>query len=244
MWLKKPVNIAVTVGAAILLVVVIVLLVWGITRHTEGGLLKVCWHNGIAVYTPEETETIEDINADHVTCDRTQELVWPQKQIPIDLAPLSAERKRLDADTPEVRALTQAAIDFNRQVGFEMYRVGAGFDVTDASVHFGGALQAGKIETPPGYVSHVRVGRHGPVRGYLYLRSDVGADTRILHLVLLHELGHLAGLRHDDFTLSIMYPIVRSDWFAPALSHAHVTDYDRKLLRQHYYRESKAVDYP
>lgn len=236
-WFRKPVNIAITIGAAVLTLVALGLIVWGVTTHTEGGLLKVCWHNSIAQYLPEETEIIEEIDQEHVKCDRTQELVWPKTQIPITFAPLSAEGKRLTEDSPEVRALEHATADFNRQVGFQLFGVGSGLDATHASARFGRAFETGPVIIPPGAVTHVRLGRNGPLRGYLDVRSDVVSDVRLLHVVLLHELGHMAGLRHDDFTLSIMYPVIQDDWQLSTMSQAHVTDADRARLRKLYHPE-------
>ena len=78
-WFKKPVNIGITVGAAVLAAVVIFLIVWGVTHHTEGEMLQVCWVNGEARYT-------DDTEGAHGACDRPEELEWPEKQIPISFA--------------------------------------------------------------------------------------------------------------------------------------------------------------
>jgi hypothetical protein len=220
-WFKRPINIGITVGAAILLVAAIVLIIWGVTHHEEGGILEVCWVDGEARY-------VEGSERDHGACEGAQELVWPQEQIPLTIAALSAEGQPLGEDAPEALALNQAVSDFNSQVGFELFRVGTGLQSTDAEAHFGGAIQSGSSGPAPGYVTHRRMGGTGLLRGYLHVRSDVVADVRLLHVVLLHELGHLAGLKHDDFTLSIMFPITRQ---MDAMSTAHITDVDRSNLQ-------------
>lgn len=228
-WFKKPLNIGITIGAAILAVVAIFLVIWGVTHHTEGESLEVCWVNGSARY-------VEGSERDHGACEGAEELVWPQEQVPFTLASLTSEGQPLAEDSDEVRALTHAVTDLNRQLGFELYRMGTGLDSTDATVRFGGALEGGGDSPPPGYVQHTRVGNN-ILRGHVWIRSDVVADMRLLHLVLEHELLHLAGLAHDDFTLSIMYPIARDDWQLEAMSTAHVTDVDRSNLRGLYMRQ-------
>jgi len=227
-WFKKPVNIAITIGAALLAAVAIGLIIWGVTHHTEGGLLEVCW-------APDgEARYVEGSERNYGTCEGAEELVWPQEQIPLTIASLSPEGQRLDASSPQVRALQNATTDLNRQLGFELFRVGGGLDATDADVRFGGALERAGASPPPGYVSHVRAGNM--LRGHVNIRSDVESDARLLHLVLEHELLHLAGLAHDDFTASIMFPITHDEWGTDRMSTAHVTDWDVNLLRGLYHR--------
>lgn len=225
-WFKKPINIGITIGAAVLAVVVIFLIVWGVTHHEEGDLLEVCWVNGEARY-------VEGSERDHGACEGAEELVWPQEQIPLTLASLTPEGQALGSDSDEVRALTHAVTDLNRQLGFELFRVAGGLQSTDAEVRFGGALE-GESSPPPGYVTHRQMGHM--LRGYVWIRSDVVADMRLLHLVLEHELLHLAGLAHDDFTLSIMFPVAHSEWDTDVMSTAHVTDRDKSNLRLRYHR--------
>ena len=229
-WFKKPLNIGIAIGAAVLAVVAVVLIIWGVTHHREGGLLEVCWSDGgrAAYVDTSQLEIGEVVNG---PCERPEELVWPREQIPLTLATLSAESRPLAADTDEVRVLQQAVTDLNRELGFELFRVGAGLQSTDAEVRFGGAFE-GEGSPPPGYVAHVRAG--GIIRGFIYIRSDVAAVDRTLFLVLKHELLHLAGLEHDDFTLSLMFPITREDWNLESMSLAHTTDSDVASLQRLY----------
>ena len=231
-WFKKPINIGITVGAAVLAAVAIFLIVWGVTHHTEGEMLEVCWaEDGTARY-------VEGAERDHGACEGAQELRWPQEQIPLTLAPVSPEGQPLAADVPEVRVLKQAVTDLNRQVGFELFRVGTGLQPSDAEVRFGGAFLGGEgaDSPPPGYVIHTRLGGTSTYRGHVWIRSDVGSGDRLLFLVLEHELLHLAGLAHDDFPMSIMFPLTREEWETGVMSTAHVTDRDVSNLQVRYRR--------
>jgi len=225
-WFKKPVNIAITIGAALLAAVAIGLIIWGVTHHTEGEMLQVCWVDGEARY-------IDDTEGASGSCDRPEELDWPQKQIPITVAPASADGQALGEDEDGYVALDQAITDFNRQVGFTLFRVEPELGSASAVARLGGAFRSGGESPPPGYVTHRRVATG--LRGHVFIRSDVVADSRLLHVVLLHELGHLAGLAHDDFTLSIMFPLSREEWESGEMSTAHVTDRDKANLRHRYH---------
>lgn len=236
-WFKKPKNIAVTVIAILMAITAIVFVIWGVTHHEEGGLLEVCWHNGVAHYEKGSVEDTRKTKTNHErSCERTEKLVWPQEQIPITIASLSTARQSMAADSPQVRVLKQAVSDFNRQLRFELLRVGTQLDATDAEARFGGAFEktGGRKVLPPGYVTHVRVG--GALRGYIFVRLDVSSIDRLLYLVLQHELGHLVGLSHDDFHMSVMFPIQQDDSMRDRMSMAYLTDFDIALLRELYYR--------
>lgn len=237
-WFKKPLNIGITVGAVILATVAAFLVIWGVTHHTEGEMLQVCWAEdgsaqyvgGIELRTTNPAEGSLD-----EPCTRPEELVWPEKQIPITLSAETADGQAVGEIAYEGHLLESAVVGLNRQVGFELYRMGGGVHTTSAAVRFGGAFEgAGELSAPPGYVTHRRV--DNALRGHIWIRSDVVSDTRLLHLVLEHELLHLAGLRHDDFTLSIMFPMIREEWRTGVMSTAHVTDLDRSNLRRLYMR--------
>ena len=236
-WFKKPLNIGITVGAAVLAVAAIFLIVWGVTHHTEGEMLEVCWtDDGRAGYiNTSEIEAGEVING---PCERPEELAWPQEQIPITFAPVTDDGQPMAADAPEARVLGQAVTDLNRQVGFELFRLGTGLQHSDAEVRFGGAFLGGEgaPSPPPGYATHTRLGGATMYRGNVWIRSDVGSSDRLLFLVLEHELLHLPGLAHDDFPSSIMFPLTHDEWETGTMSTAHVTDRDVRNLQQRYRR--------
>jgi len=232
-WFKKPINIGITVGAAVLAAVVIFLIVWGVTHHSEGEMLQVCWtDDGRPGYI--DTSQIEEGEPVNGPCDRPEELVWPQKQIPIAVTATTPDGEALGPDSDESKALAHAVSDFNSQVGFTLLRMERELGSANAVVRLGGAFQAGGESPPPGYVTHRRM-PGGQLRANVYIRSDVAADSRLLHVVLLHEFGHLVGLAHDDFTLSIMYPLSREEWGSGEMSTAHVTDRDKANLRHRYH---------
>ncbi len=120
-----------------------------------------------------------------------------------------------------------ATDDLNLQVGFTLFRMVARGQASDASV----IIQAleGEDSPPPGRVIHQRTGER--LIGAVHIRSDIASVDRTLYLVAEHEYLHLAGLKHDDFTLSVMFPITREDWDLAVMGTAHVTDYDISLLQ-------------
>lgn len=250
-WFKKPVNIIITVGAALMAVVAIGLIIWGVTHHREEGLLEVCWEGGVAV-------PVGGIEGDaDGSCERPEELAWPQEQIPLTVAPVAATGESMGTDSPQVRVLDSTIRDINAQVGFELLRLACGDpDSADGRVHYGGAFESARdgkavagrgdgengggakvvrnVARPAGYVVHRRV---GPVlRGDVYLRSDVESVDRTLYLVGRHELLHFVGLAHDDFESSVMFPMATDDSISEAMGTAHITDFDRALLRSMYHQ--------
>jgi hypothetical protein len=215
-----------------------VLLAVGIARHQEGTLLTVCWdEEGAARYIDDDVEGRNEAES----CEGSEELVWPTSQIPITLSSLATldDGSMGETDPRRERVLQQAVRDFDSQAGFELFRwIPAGTVEVAGWVHFGLSIEArrhGEAETtaPPGYVSHERRGRSGKLGGHIYIRSDVESSDRLLYRVLLHELGHVAGLKHDTFTASIMFPMTRDD-FEGRISTAHLTDVDRARLRELY----------
>jgi hypothetical protein len=228
-WLV--IGIAAVVGA-----VAGVLLAVGICGHQEDTLLTVCWdEEGAARYIDDDIEGRNEADS----CEGAEELRWAKTQIPITISSLATleDGSMGEADPRRERVLQQAIRDLNRQAGFGLYRwMRAGDEDVSGWVHFGLGIEArshGDPErtAPPGYVSHARFG--GKLGGHVYIRSDVESDDRLLFAVLEHELLHLAGLKHDTFTASIMFPMTRDDSGGP-ISTAHLTDVDRARLRALY----------
>lgn len=235
-WFKRPVNIAVTIGAAILMVVVIASLIWGIMHHKEGEILKVCWIQGKAFYSESAYAKAEKVYDE--SCEGFEKLTWPAEQIPITLTPISADGIEMVENESEVRVLKQAVGDLNRQLGFQMFRVVVGLQPADAEIHFGGAFERGDGATPPaGHVTHYRLGMSEQLWGLVAIRSDISAIDRSLFHVLEHELLHLAGLAHDEHRSSIMYPYTEDDWMLDKIPIVFITDRDKSLLRDLYYMQ-------
>jgi hypothetical protein len=229
-WLVIGIAVALGIVAGVLLAV-------GIASHQEGTLLTVCWgEDGAARYIDDDIEGRNEADA----CEGAEELRWAKTQIPITVSSLSTldDGSMGETDPRRERVLQEAIRDGNRQAGFELFRwIRAGDVEVSGWVHFGLGIEArrhGEVErtAPPGYVSHSRYG--GKLGGHVYVRSDVEADDRLLFRVLEHELFHLAGLRHDDFEASIMYPYTRDDFLEGPISTAHLTDVDRARFRALY----------
>jgi hypothetical protein len=253
-WLSKTRNKVILVVTAVLFVAAVVGVVVGVMGHREAGLLTVCWGGmdgearpglgvvpgrleGRARYLDDDVEGKNEAES----CEGPTELAWPRDQIPITISTIATlgddEPGVIAEDDPRHRVLDQAIRDLNSQVGFTLFRrIPSGTDNPSSWVHFGEGIearQAGDAErsAPPGYVSHRILGDN--LEGHVYIRSDVEASDRLLFRVLLHELLHLAGLAHDDFTASLMFPVTRDDTLEE-MSTAHVTDFDRALLRRLY----------
>lgn len=219
---------------AVVIVVAVILWIIGIMSHQEAGLLRVCWApTGQAVYVNDEVET----RSYGFTCEGSQELRWPTGQIPITIATTDQDGATISSDSPRGRILERTIRDLNSQVGFALFRwIPEGTVSADAVVYFGEAIEArnhGDAEptSPPGYVTHNRAGN--ALVASVHIRSDVESSDELLFRVLQHELLHIAGLAHDEFELSIMYPITRDELSGP-MSAGHVTDVDRDLLRSLY----------
>lgn len=230
-WFKKPVNIVVSAVASAIAVAALILILWGVSHHTEGGLLEVCWVGGEALY-------VTGSERDNGTCTRPEELVWPQKQIPITVTTSTPAWGKMVERPDDTKVLIRAVDEINTQAGFQLFEMGSPESRPDAEIHFGGPIQAGDEEkTPPGYTIHVRVG--DALRGHVYIRSDVSSSDRLLYLVLVHELLHIAGLEHDDFTSSLLFPITREEWNEEVMSTAYLSDHDKRLLQMLYKRNGR-----
>ena len=241
-WLSKTRNKVILVVAAVMFVMAVVGFIIGVTTHREAGLLTVCWdEEGRARYLGDDIEGRNEAEAE--SCEGPTELAWPRDQIPITISSIATlgdgEPGLFAEDDPRHRVLDAAIRDFNGQVGFTLFRrVPSGTTEPSAWVHFGEGIEAGRHgdaepTAPPGYVSHRISGDN--LDGHVYIRSDVESADRLLYRVLQHELGHLAGLAHDDFTASIMFPVTRDDTLEE-MSTSHVTDSDLALLRRLYRR--------
>lgn len=211
----------------VLTVVVIVLLVVGISTHTEAGIQRVCWRpDGVAVYAPCGVPTMD---SDRLSEPRVieEDLVWPSG-VPITIA-VRAHSGSAD-DLAQALGTVGASVElWNDQLGFEAFRITS--EGPAATVLIWGVPSDATGTSEGGSCSHRR-----SASGVLTAEVAIihVATTRLAYLVTVHELGHLIGLAHDDFSASPMYPTTRDDTEDERLSFTRVTDWDRDLLRRMY----------
>lgn len=150
---------------------------------------------------------------------------WERSDFPLRVCPSTYPDL---IPTPDHSETVWTTVEWiNTRLGFRAFRiVGTDCDVTvviDAPIEPG-------WRDPGGHSQIVHTGSHAE-RCEVTVGGTAGAEDLTL-LVVYHELGHCLGLAHDDFRLSIMYPVQEPTpdmtlppWFS---------DYDRRLLRELY----------
>jgi hypothetical protein len=205
--------------AGVLTIVAVSLTIWGVTHHKETGLLNAVWVNGEARYLDGLT-------------DESSEVSFPRDQIPITFTVVDEEGSLYHKGSFQWNETNATARDFNTQVGFELFRIREEPPVS-AEVIWGAAKE------------QIHIGVAGSVRhkilpnGNLYavMRLYDTSSTSSTRRNALHEFGHFAGLGHDDFTGSLMYPQSREDEMGNNVSSMRLTDFDIRLLKRLYQAE-------
>jgi len=218
--LKKGLTIGTIVFAVVLAIVVAVLLIVGITGHDEATFMEVCRHGDRVLYFDQG---IEGERSDgEVACERTTEPLWTKASFPLTVTALSHDGKVLQRDHDAWRAIDQALEDANSQFGFQAFQKVAPGSPATVTIFWGVPYGNGPAERAEGYVSHFynRDGSTDLVSGNEACDSNglcahVGiraiASERVSYIVLVHELGHVLFLGHDDYTASVMYPLSFDD---------------------------------
>lgn len=175
-----------------------------VPNERDLGLLEICWRNDVtAVYDPSECET-------------PLALTWDRSRMPLIVG--------ADDDS----ALDSAIDLVNSQVGCEVLRHEnvASFDA-DVIVDLDAAMLVGR-DHPGGATTHSRDSEF-VMRAHIDVMAAGDAQTKMR--VLVHELGHVLGLAHDDFRSSIMYPTQTQ---TSDLQFTMFTEHDQDLLNSLY----------
>ena len=230
-WMDKTRNKIILVVAIVMALGAIAGVVYGVLTHTEGGLLRVCWH-GAAAHYQDDIERGQTAGERIDECEEPEEIRWPQKQIPITVA-VVAPSGELSEDSDDLQVASAVVRDINAQLGFQLFKLSK---QREASLRF--HPQAAYeydatrgVPQVPGWATHSK----GPGG---YLRCDVhvrgGLSVRYAYRVAVHEFGHCGGLAHDpDDPSSVMYPFSEDDTDSDNVLPSRLTDNDLSLLRRY-----------
>lgn len=221
-WVSWVVGIVAFVTIAI---VAAVLIAYGVATHEEPGLLEVCRGvNGVAIY-------IDEVEGDTGggNCADAAALRWRREDIPLGVRVTHGGAEGGAPSSEELRVVELAVADLNAQVGFELFRLDRGTGAPPAvALVLGAPAERGD---PPGECRHW-LRPDGFASSAAVVVRNVPDDATIFR-VLLHELGHVAGLAHDDWTGSMMNRrTISAD--ASELPPGRLSDSDRSDLRELY----------
>lgn len=197
-----------------LFVTALVLVIVGVTTHTEAGLLGWCG---------DDDETYVDTPTDRCPAPTF-------RRVPVSVtAETSNPHPPMDPEQA-----TRAVVDtINTRVGFDLlwYDPDPGhcMEAHSICVRIGEPRDDDWMDTA-GDAQHSWEGMSQ--NRYCTVRTSNTGTSELLLLVLQHEILHCLGLAHDDFETSIMRPVqtpTPDGAFPP-----RITDHDRELLRQQY----------
>ncbi len=216
-WIKKPINKAILIGSIVLFAGALTTLIIGVTTHEEEGLLQVCWNGNKAVYVTEQDP-----------CLNPEDVLWNKSQVPITVSGYRPDGDVLYPDSIAYREIAGAIRHANNLAEFELFRHTD--CLGDISLIWSVAYETEDSWDGEGFCRHHR--NTGEMRATAGIR-----DTSSLHIarrILLHELFHAAGLAHDDFPDSIMFPITGDDTNRDRVQWDRLTDHDKELLQTMY----------
>lgn len=248
-WFKKKRNIVGAVVGAVIAVVATIAIIVAVTRHEEPGLLQVCEHAGVILYADRDAVDIvgrsESEEEAYGSCERTEELVWPQSQIPLTVAAVTADDVEIPPGDSRREALDSAIRDINQQLGFTLFTAVSERTTAAVLVRSGIPVESSAGEgqrrnTVLGYAAHSRRPDLSGAETALHCSVGLFASVNGLRyefLVSRHELLHCAGLGHDhDNPASAIYPFTYDDTMWEQMGTTFITDHDKGLLRERYDR--------
>lgn len=198
-------NRKLLIGTIVLSVVVTVTVLVAVLYHQEAGLLTAC----------DTTTTLLDYEGE---CEPVQ---WSKSQVPLSVYVFEGSLEPVES-----------SIDFvNDRLGFVMYEMVDTFDAAEVVVKMGiyADVDSDFYRDHNGAVRHARAA-DGSLRAEIRIWGI--ATNKILDDVIIHELGHVAGLAHDESQDSAMFSMVSDD--SNRLTRLRITDADRATLRQLY----------
>lgn len=219
-WIQKPINKAILISAAILLIVSIGLLIWGITTHKEEVWLQACWIGDTSVLLQGEDQ---ECRPGVVAPAR-----WDKNKPPIRVTPMDPDGGTLEESSSGYNEVASAIRDVNTQWGFEFYSIGSEDD-TDIEIIWGAPYVPGRGIAP----SYCELHRSEESITYAIIGVRDTSSIRLTHRILIHQLGVAAGLARDDFESSIMYPVIADDTMGE-MRMDRFTDADVAAIRNFY----------
>ena len=198
-------------------VIAIVGIVVGVLTHHERTLLLACWGNNTANYVEKGTRP---------NCDQPEEVIWPSKQIPITVTVLGMDGSET-ADPAFAKSMAAEVRSLDAELGMGLFSMvqSAGY-VSAREVPYERSMGDER-----GIVVH-----HRDSQGQIFvdMRIVSGLDMSTFHEVVRHELLHAAGLAHDDYEESVMFPITPDYIFSTGISKRRISDADLNRLRKLY----------
>jgi len=198
------------IASGVLVLVVVGLLVWAIGfgggQGNEAGFMKVCWN-------PDGSANFNDR-----ACFDPEEIVWERDRLPL----------LVSASRDHSAQIREAIIKVNVAAGCEVFR-SPSFDapVFDVAISTDVPRETGSVHVGGGTAFRRSIsGRH---RAFVNIYAGSLEDPSIGVKVLMHELGHVLGLAHDNWNGSIMRTSQRS-----GLEFVRFSDHDRSLLYRRY----------
>lgn len=201
----------------VLAVIAIVAIMVGVLTHKERTLLLTCWEeDGTANYVEDGTTP---------SCDHPEEIILPRKQIPMTISVLGMDDEAQSQAFS--KSLASEVQSLNAELSMKLFSMTpeAGYVLAQevASEHSQGKAR--------GIATH----RRDP-QGNIFVDLKIvsGLDMQTFHEVCRHELLHVAGLAHDDYEESVMFPMVPEFVFSKTLPRRRISDADRDRIQTLY----------